>query len=138
MDRVVIREDISKGHRVRGWSLAANVGGRWVPTPYNWGSLLSSNGTGVGNRFTAVFNKALPASATQLRLIVTAAVAEPVLAMFAACVLQLFTPALVLLPTWPLPVIDSAVTVTKRSFGMTGMPRSPANCLPTVRRELRI
>jgi hypothetical protein len=49
----------------------------------------------VGNRFTAVFNKALPASATQLRLIITAAVAEPVLAMFAACVtLPLFTPAL--------------------------------------------
>jgi hypothetical protein len=95
VDRVVIREDISKGHRVRGWNLAANVGGQWVPTPYNWGSLLNSNGTGVGNRFTAVFNKALPASATQLRLIVTAAVAEPVLAMFAACVtLPLFTPAL--------------------------------------------
>ena len=51
MDRVVIREDISKGHRVRGWELAANIGGQW---------LLSSNGTGVGNRFTAVFDKALP------------------------------------------------------------------------------
>lgn len=91
----MIREDISKGHRVRGWSLAAHIGGQWVPTPYNWGSLLSSNGTGVGNRFTAVFNKALPASATQLRLTVTAAVAEPVLAMFAACVpLTLLTTAL--------------------------------------------
>ena len=86
VDRAVIREDISKGHRVRGWNLAANVGGKWVPTPYKWGSLQSSNGTGVGNRFTAVFNQALPASATQLRLIITAAVAEPVLAMFAACV----------------------------------------------------
>jgi hypothetical protein len=62
------------------------VDGQWRPTPFEWGKLLSSNGTGVGNRFTAVFLRPLPPSATQLQLSITAAVAEPMLTQFAACV----------------------------------------------------
>ena len=82
VDRVVIREDIAHGQRVRGWTLAAEVAGEWVPTPYEWGDLKNSSGTGVGNRFVAVFTKAV--KTTALRLTITAAVAEPMLSQFAA------------------------------------------------------
>ena len=89
----MLREDIAHGQRVRAWALAAHVGGRWVPTPFTAGpgraanhSVIpdpdTSNGTGIGNRFVAVF--AEPVTAGALRLSVTAAAAAPMLKQFAA------------------------------------------------------
>lgn len=58
VDRAVIREDISKGHRVRGWELAANIGDdNWVPTPYKWGKPFSSNGVRGESIGPSIFRK---------------------------------------------------------------------------------
>ena len=81
VDRVVIREDISHGQRVRGWTLEAEVDGQWVPTPYAWGDVATSNGTGVGNRFVALFK---PITTSSVRLTITKAAAAPMLMQFAA------------------------------------------------------
>lgn len=74
IDRVVIREDQSKGQRIRSFVVEVQVSGSWV-------SFL--NGTGVGNKYIGVAPKPV-SNAAAIRLRVTAASAEPQLLQFGA------------------------------------------------------
>ena len=80
-DRVVLREHIALGQRVRGWVLEAAEGD-------NWRQLAA--GSGIGPRIIVRFP---PAQAVRLRLRITQAKFSPALSGFAVyCAPNPFTP----------------------------------------------
>lgn len=74
VDRVMLREDISQGQRIREFSVEyqGSAGGAWTAF---------ASGTSVGNKFISV--APAPVTATAFRLNVTSSIAEPVVSTFA-------------------------------------------------------